>query len=299
MTITARTATRSRRPRARSRRDRRQGDAGRRRHHHARGGRGGARRPVPTPDILVNNAGGPPPGDFRDWDESDWLQGLQRQHDDRDHADQGDGRRHDRAHVRPHRQHHLELGEGADRRSSASRTAPAPGSPASSPASPARRSSTTSRSTTSCPAASTPTGCARRSRSSAKAAGRSVEDVEPRAAGSEPGRTLRHRRGVRRALRVRLQRPGELHHRPELPDRRRRLPGHPVALGAGRRPTRAGGGAGGVARPRGARALLLGGWAPSGRASSDFASRERVRSTPPAPPPGPRRPDIPSRHPYG
>jgi len=25
------------------------------------------------PDILVNNAGGPPPGDFRDWDEADWI----------------------------------------------------------------------------------------------------------------------------------------------------------------------------------------------------------------------------------
>ncbi|HJS33327.1 MAG TPA: SDR family oxidoreductase [Alphaproteobacteria bacterium] len=24
------------------------------------------------PDILVNNAGGPPPGDFRDWDEAQW-----------------------------------------------------------------------------------------------------------------------------------------------------------------------------------------------------------------------------------
>ncbi|MBL8832932.1 MAG: SDR family oxidoreductase [Rhodospirillales bacterium] len=26
----------------------------------------------PDPDILVNNAGGPPPGDFRDWDEKAW-----------------------------------------------------------------------------------------------------------------------------------------------------------------------------------------------------------------------------------
>jgi 3-oxoacyl-[acyl-carrier protein] reductase len=26
----------------------------------------------PEPDILVNNAGGPPPGDFREWDEDDW-----------------------------------------------------------------------------------------------------------------------------------------------------------------------------------------------------------------------------------
>ena len=27
----------------------------------------------PDPDILVNNAGGPPPGDFRTWDEAAWL----------------------------------------------------------------------------------------------------------------------------------------------------------------------------------------------------------------------------------
>ena len=29
------------------------------------------------PDILVNNAGGPPPGDFRDWDEADWIAAVQ------------------------------------------------------------------------------------------------------------------------------------------------------------------------------------------------------------------------------
>jgi 3-oxoacyl-[acyl-carrier protein] reductase len=36
-------------------------------------GRAAALAACPEPDILVNNAGGPPPGDFRDWDESDWL----------------------------------------------------------------------------------------------------------------------------------------------------------------------------------------------------------------------------------
>lgn len=30
----------------------------------------------PEPDILVNNNGGPPPGDFRDWTEEDWMAGL-------------------------------------------------------------------------------------------------------------------------------------------------------------------------------------------------------------------------------
>jgi 3-oxoacyl-[acyl-carrier protein] reductase len=37
-------------------------------------GRRAALAACPQPDILVNNAGGPPPGDFRDWDENDWLQ---------------------------------------------------------------------------------------------------------------------------------------------------------------------------------------------------------------------------------
>jgi 3-oxoacyl-[acyl-carrier protein] reductase len=36
-------------------------------------GRAAALAACPEPDILVNNAGGPPPGDFRDWDEDDWL----------------------------------------------------------------------------------------------------------------------------------------------------------------------------------------------------------------------------------
>jgi len=30
----------------------------------------------PDPDILVNNAGGPPPGDFRDWDQQDWFKAI-------------------------------------------------------------------------------------------------------------------------------------------------------------------------------------------------------------------------------
>mgnify|MGYP001485330210 FL=1 len=28
---------------------------------------------APAPDILVNNAAGPPPGDFRDWSQDDWM----------------------------------------------------------------------------------------------------------------------------------------------------------------------------------------------------------------------------------
>ncbi len=40
-------------------------------------GRAAVLAACPQPDILVNNAGGPPPGDFRDWDESDWIAAVQ------------------------------------------------------------------------------------------------------------------------------------------------------------------------------------------------------------------------------
>ena len=30
----------------------------------------------PNPDILVNNAGGPPRGDFREWNEADWMKAV-------------------------------------------------------------------------------------------------------------------------------------------------------------------------------------------------------------------------------
>ena len=39
-------------------------------------GRAAALEACPEPDILVNNAGGPPPGDFRDWDEEDWIKAV-------------------------------------------------------------------------------------------------------------------------------------------------------------------------------------------------------------------------------
>lgn len=39
-------------------------------------GRKAALQACPEPDILINNAGGPPPGDFRDWSEQDWLKAL-------------------------------------------------------------------------------------------------------------------------------------------------------------------------------------------------------------------------------
>lgn len=39
-------------------------------------GRASVLAACPDPDILVNNAGGPPPGDFRDWDEAAWIAAL-------------------------------------------------------------------------------------------------------------------------------------------------------------------------------------------------------------------------------
>jgi 3-oxoacyl-[acyl-carrier protein] reductase len=39
-------------------------------------GRAAALAACPQVDILVNNAGGPPPGDFRDWDRTDWLRAI-------------------------------------------------------------------------------------------------------------------------------------------------------------------------------------------------------------------------------
>ena len=39
-------------------------------------GREAALAVCPEPDILVNNAGGPPPGDFREWDEAAWQRAV-------------------------------------------------------------------------------------------------------------------------------------------------------------------------------------------------------------------------------
>jgi len=39
-------------------------------------GRAAVLAACPDPDILVNNAGGPPIGDFRDWDEVQWMKAV-------------------------------------------------------------------------------------------------------------------------------------------------------------------------------------------------------------------------------
>ena len=78
-------------------------------------GRAAALAACPQPDILVNNAGGPPPGDFRDWDRDAWLRAIDANMLTPIELIKRHRRRHDRAQVRTHRQHHVVGREGADR----------------------------------------------------------------------------------------------------------------------------------------------------------------------------------------
>lgn len=71
----------------------------------------------PTLDILVNNAGGPPPGDFRSFTHEMWIKALEgNMLTPIELMKATDHRRHDRARLRAHREHHELLGEGAHRR---------------------------------------------------------------------------------------------------------------------------------------------------------------------------------------
>ena len=71
---------------------------------------------MPEPDILVNNNAGPPFRDFRDLDRPEDDRRRHRQHDRRDRADPEGHRSDVEEEIRPHRQHHVGLGEDADRR---------------------------------------------------------------------------------------------------------------------------------------------------------------------------------------
>ena len=79
-------------------------------------GRAAALKACPSPDILVNNAGGPPPGDFRNWSREDWVKALDANMLTPIELIKATRRRHDRAPLRPHRQHHLRRGEEPDPR---------------------------------------------------------------------------------------------------------------------------------------------------------------------------------------
>ena len=189
-------------------------------------GREAALKACPDPDILINNAGGPPPGDFRNWTRDDWIKAHRRQHADADRTDQGDGGRHDGAQIRPHRQHHLGRGEGADR---GARTVQRR---ARRPHRLCRRHRAQDRDQQrhhQRPAA----GSVRHrppARPGREGGGREARHHgRPDAGGArqaQSGRPLRRSRGIRAGLRVSVRRQGRLHHRPEHPARWRRISGH-------------------------------------------------------------------------
>ena len=115
VTIVARTeATRAPDGRGDRRARRPHGRVGRLRHHDAGGPRRGARR-VPRAGHPGQQRRRPAARRFPRLGPRRVDSRARRQHADADRAHQGDGRRHDRAQVRPHRQHHVVRGEGADR----------------------------------------------------------------------------------------------------------------------------------------------------------------------------------------
>ena len=70
----------------------------------------------PEPDILITNNAGPPFRDFRELDREKMIAGVDRQHGGADRADSAGDRPDGEEQIRPHRQHHVGLGEDADRR---------------------------------------------------------------------------------------------------------------------------------------------------------------------------------------
>ena len=70
----------------------------------------------PEPDILVNNNAGPPFRDFRELDRQKMIDGVIANMIVGDRADPEGDRPDDGQEIRPHRQHHLRLGEDAARR---------------------------------------------------------------------------------------------------------------------------------------------------------------------------------------
>ena len=174
---------------------------------------------LPDPDILVTNAGGPPFKDFRELARDD-LDRRDLEHGHADRADSGDDRRHGRAPLRADRQHHLDLGAHAG---------PGPGPVV-------RRARRADR----VPRRRRPLGRARwrhdqqhpagllrhRSllggrRGDRQGPGQDPRAVRERARGHRADAADRQSGRARRRLRLPVQRPRRLHHRPEPPPRRR------------------------------------------------------------------------------
>ena len=178
----------------------------------------------PEPDILVNNNAGPPFRDFRDLDRQKMIDGvianmivaveLVQKAIDPMVAQE----------IRPHRQHHLGLGEDA-----AVRPRPVVGRARRPHRVPRRRGALgrgarTSPSISCCRAFSIPTASARTSTSTAQKRGTSYDEALAQNVELGPGETPRHRRRIRRHLRVPVLGASRLHHRAEFLDRRRTLP---------------------------------------------------------------------------
>ena len=189
-------------------------------------GRAAALAACPQVDILVNNAGGPPPGDFRDWDREAWIKALDAnmltpieliKATVDGMAARGFGRIVNitssavKAPIDI-----LGLSNGA--RSGLTGFVAGAGAQA-------RLAARNVTINNLLPGAFDTDRLRATMAGAAQKTGKTIEAVPKRAASDDPGAALRHARGVRRGLRLPVQRAGGLHHRPERADRRRRLPG--------------------------------------------------------------------------
>ena len=188
-------------------------------------GRAAALEACPSPDILVNNAGGPPPGDFREWEREDWVKALDANMITpilliRAVVDGMIARKFGRI---------VNITSGAVK-------APIPELGLSNGARTgltgfvAGLSRTTVRHNVTINNLLPGPFETDRLRSNfefnAKKIGKTAAELAQGPHRRQSGRPLRHHRGVRRRLRLPVQRAGRLHHRPEPADGRRRLPGH-------------------------------------------------------------------------
>ena len=195
------------------------------RHHHARG-RAAALAACPQVDILVNNAGGPPPGDFRDWDRDAWIKAL------------------DANMLTPIELIKATVDEMAER--GFGRVVNITSGAVKAPIDILGLSNGARAGLTGFVAGLARSGIAARGvtinnllpgvfdtdrlrvtmQGLAQKTGQSIEAVMAAACRRDPGPPLRHARGVRRSLRVHVQRARGLPHRAEHPARRRRVSGH-------------------------------------------------------------------------
>ena len=132
----------------------------------------------PEPDILVNNNAGPPFRDFRQLTRQQMIDGVIANMVVAIELTQKVIDPMVRQEIRPHRQHHLGLGEDAARRARPVLGRARRASPPFSPASRARSRPPTSPSTSCCPAPSTPTGCASNIAANAKSKGIPFEQAK-------------------------------------------------------------------------------------------------------------------------